>query len=107
MALEPITAGDELLDWVASVELNGDTAVAFQTGYTFQVTCVTKGTTTPLLFTKTTGITGSAGTVTVAWTSTDLGALAAGTYSLKLRIRSSGTKDLTVDEDILVKPVFA
>jgi hypothetical protein len=102
MALPDITAGDELLDWVASVVLNGDDAIDFST-FSFQVTCVTVGTTTPLLFTKTTGITGTVGTVTVAWFAADLGALTAGTYDLKLRIRSAGTKDHTIDERILVK----
>jgi hypothetical protein len=102
-----MTAGDELLDWVASVVLNGDTAIAFGTGYTFQVTATAAGTTTPIVFTKTTGITGTTGTVTVSWTATDLGAVAAGTYNLKLRIRSSGTKDLTVDERVTINPAHS
>jgi hypothetical protein len=101
--LPSITAGDELLDWVATIILNGDDAVAFGTGYTFQVTCTEAGESTPIVFTKTTGIVGTTGTVTVSWTATDLGALTAGTYDLKLRLRSAGTKDHTIDERILVK----
>ena len=89
--------GDELPAWVATISLNGSTSTDLSTGYTFSV-AVKQGSATPVL-TKTTNITGAAGSVvTVAWASQELD-LAPGTYRLVLTVtRTSDSAEFTVED---------
>ena len=95
-------AGDELPHWVSTIRINDSTATDLSSGWTFVVT-LRQGTATPVL-TKSTNITGAAGSVvTVAWADGDL-AVAPGTYRARLvATRTSDSAEFTVPDtfDIL------
>ena len=91
------TAGDELPHFVATIEINGSTTTDLSSGWTFALT-LRQGSATPVL-TKSTNITGAAGSkVTVAWSDNDLN-VPAGTYSARLvATRTSDSAEFTVHE---------
>lgn len=103
-ALDSIFVGDALNPWIVTREVSGATS-DYSSGYTFAVTATERGSTT-YSFSKTTGITGAAsGVITVTWTSSDLGSLAAGTYDLHLTITHTGSsKPDTLESAITVRP---
>lgn len=104
MALDSVYAGDELNPWIATRQVSGATA-DYSSGYTFAVTATLQGSST-YSFSKTTGISGAAsGVITVTWTSSDLGSLAAGTYDLLLTVtHNSSSKQDTFGDTITVRP---
>lgn len=93
--------GDELPAWVATIELNGSTATDLSSGYTFSLE-VKQGSSAAVL-TKTTNITGAAGSiVTVAWASNDLD-IAAGTYRAVLTVtRTSDSSEFTIEDRLTI-----
>ena len=110
--LEPMVSGAELVDWTANFEVDG-AAVDMSSGWTFQVTCAARGSTTAL-FTKTTNITGTTTGCVVSWATTgELTSLpatqAAGTvYDLQLRCRrTADSRDLIQREQITIYPAIA
>ena len=58
-------------------------------GYTWQAECKAKGGST-LLWTKSTGFTSTATTLTIVWTAPDLGTLTTGNYIVELTGTASG-----------------
>jgi len=58
-------------------------------GYAWQVECRARSSAS-VLFTKTTGFTTSATTLTIAWTTLDLGTLTAGSYVVELTGTAGG-----------------
>lgn len=104
--LDSIYAGDELNPWIVTREVSGSNP-DYSSGYTFAVTATSVGSST-YSFSKTTGITGATdGVITVTWTSSDLGSLAAGTYELILTITHVGSSKQDSLSDritVLAKP---
>lgn len=86
-------AGAELpgltLPWQEELTRNTYTDLDLSSGYTFSLTLTGLGASTAAL-TKTTGITGAVGSVSVAWAADELD-LAAGVYKLELRARETAT----------------
>src|SRR5262245_12185005 len=92
---------DERPHWVANVTVNG-VEDNMASGYTFEVKIATSLTATPLT-TKTTNITGGTGTVTVAWSGTDLD-LTPGDYVAQLKVtRTSDSADWTITEPLRIR----
>jgi hypothetical protein len=110
--LDPYVVGAELADWEAEVKMrvNGVLAVVDMTsGWTFQVTCAAKGSSTAL-FTKTTNIAGTTSGATVSWAAaSELNVLPAGAvYDLQLRCRrTSDSRDVTVEEQLSILRAIA
>lgn len=84
-------SGSDLPDTQITIRNGDGTYPDFSSGYTFQVKVAPAGSTTAS-FTKTTGITGGAGSatacnVTVAWaTSGELNSLTSGFYTLQVQV---------------------
>lgn len=76
------------LPWQEETAANTYTDLDLSSGYTFTLTLEDSDGTTTL--TKTTGITGSDGSVAVAWAVDDLD-IALGTYALRLRANETAT----------------
>jgi hypothetical protein len=102
MAIE-YYAGDERPYWQPTIEIEGATE-DLSSGFTFEVNIATTATATPVV-TKTTGITGfAAGLVVVAWAVGEL-AIAAGSYVVQLTVvRTSDSRDYTIQDKIKIKP---
>ncbi len=90
--------GSDLPDTQVTLRNGDGTYPDFASGYTFQVKVAPSGSTTAS-FTKTTSVTGAAGSstaanVTISWaTSGELNSLAAGYYTLQLQVtRSSDSR---------------
>ena len=97
-------AGDELPYLIYEMKDSSGNLLDLSSGWTF-TTVVTPVTSSTASFTKTTGFTGASTTpnLTVEWTSSDLGALTAGTYRcVTTARRASDSKDRSAPEVILV-----
>lgn len=96
-------AGDELPGWEPAISTNG-VARDYSAGYTFE--CKVVDAANAVVLTKTTGIVGGVGTVTVQWSAGEL-ALATGSYTRQLRvIRTVDSYDLTIQSPMRIKARF-
>lgn len=90
------------LPWQEEIAQNVWADLNLSTGYTFVLELVRNAT---VALTKTTGITGTDGSVTVAWAAGEL-ALTVGTYQLNLRATSGGLdRDYSPDSPVRIKIV--
>lgn len=112
--LKPYVLGQELAYWWAAIVYNNGSVLVvdedFSTGWTFQVKVAPAGTYNSAVggFTKTTGIVGGTGGVTVQWaTSGELNSLTAGLYDVELRARNAANADLMVRDRLQVLPAIA
>jgi hypothetical protein len=94
----------------------GRTLINFAAGYSFAVK-VGAMDLSATSFTKTTGITGSAGAeavgttpavpnLVISWTAADRGALAAGTYRVEIRATTGGVDRDALTGTLVVRPVL-